>query len=74
MAEYGDATAAPVVDLDVGPHLQEEDGVEDGHPGGALHPDELRLDVDHHNGDDEHEEQVQPLKKINIIFIFLSEF
>ena len=24
-------------DLDVGPHLEEQHGVDDGHPGGAVH-------------------------------------
>ena len=58
VAQDGDAAPAPVVHLDVGPHLEEQHGVHDGHPGGAVHADVLGLDVDDHDGDGEHEEQV----------------
>ena len=58
VAQDGDATPTPVVHLDVRPHLEEEDGVEDCHPGGAVHSDIVRLDVNDNDGDGKHEEQV----------------
>ena len=44
-----------MVHLDVGPHLEEKEGVEDGHPRGAIHADAVRLDINHNDGDGEHE-------------------
>ena len=58
VAEDGDGAPAPVVDLDVGPHLEEEDGVQDGDPSGAVHSDKLRLDIDHNDWNDQHEEEI----------------
>ena len=58
VAQDSDAAPAPVIHLDVGPHLKKENGVEDGHPGGAVHADIVRLDVYHNDWDGEHEEQV----------------
>ena len=45
-------------DLDVGPHLEEQHGVDDSDPGGTVHADVVWLDINHHDGDGEHQEQV----------------
>ena len=58
VAQDGDAAPAPVVHLDVAPHLEEEDGVQYGHPGGTVHADIVRLYVYHNDWDGEHEKQV----------------
>ena len=53
----------PLANLNIAPQLEEEDAVGESDDGGPEHPDVVRLDVDHQDGDEEHEEEVEHVQE-----------
>ena len=52
-----------MINLDIAPQLEEEDGVSDSDDSGPEDSDVVGLDVDDEDGDEQHEEEVEHVQE-----------